>query len=926
MPLTLGQFSQRLTSSGVMSADDLRDWLSALPNDKRPSDGEQMARELVKQKQLTAHQASTIYSGKGSSLVLGNYVVLDKLGQGGMGVVLKAEHRRMARVVAIKVMSPAALKSPEMVKRFHREVQAAAKLEHPNIVTAHDADEVNGTHFLVMQFVDGDDLSAVVKKNGALPLDRAVDCILQAARGLEFAHRQGVIHRDIKPHNLLLSKEGVVKVLDMGLARIEEPMGSTREATLTSTGAVMGTIDYMSPEQALDTKTADARSDIYSLGCTLFYLLTGDVPFPADTMMKRLLAHREAPIPSLMDAVRRLGLRPDLDFSAGRDGVPTYARIDFVFQRMVAKKPQDRYGSMTEVIADLQRCVTAQMSPALAVSAPSQDAEFNEFLRRMSDSDHSQSPAGATAAVASAERTILLPSTSPLVPVDAATAEWKEGVSDTDPNALSGAKKSKRPRRSRGRVPSAKAKLIAAGVFAVVAVVGLTLWLGPSSSLTDGSGQTADNSTNKTDSAKATPKSNSSKSDPSPVAKSTTKPSSQGKPSGDAAGARSALAMNGAGDYVELAGLPELAAPLTMEAWVEPTDSQKGHLIFVGAPLWTTLAINDGVWMMSVMRKDRSFSVSKSSQPVAANRKVHVAGCWDGQKATLFVDGKRMYGTATAQGFEWPGLRQTYLGRNTTVGSPGVIGKLFGVRLSKSVRYTDDFSPAQTWTTDANTVALYQCDEGSGTALKDSSKAGRHGKIVGAKWTTADRPSDADWIELFNGKDLSGWKEMGVKFWSVTNGVIVGKTTSNSGWLMSERVYGDYELELEYKLSPGSNSGLFLRAWPEGNISGNQFREIQLLDDEAPAFTSLGRERRTGSIFGMVAPQTTPKVPANQWHRVRVNLQGQQVQVSINGIEVLKHTLNDLPPLGRIGLQLYPTQVEFRNIRVRPLDSATGSR
>ncbi len=293
MPPTISQFSQRLTSSGVMSADDLRDWLSVLPSEKRPSDGEQLARELVRQKRLTAHQASTIYSGKGSSLVLGNYVVLDKLGEGGMGVVLKAEHRRMARVVAIKVMSSAALKSAEMVKRFQREVQAAAKLEHPNIVTAHDADEVNGTHFLVMQFVDGDDLSAVVKKHGAQPLDRAVDFILQAARGLEFAHRHGVIHRDIKPHNLLLSKEGVVKVLDMRLARIEEPMGSTREATLTSTGAVMGTIDYMSPEQTLDTKTADARSDIYSLGCTLFYLLTGEVPFQADTMMKRLLAHRE---------------------------------------------------------------------------------------------------------------------------------------------------------------------------------------------------------------------------------------------------------------------------------------------------------------------------------------------------------------------------------------------------------------------------------------------------------------------------------------------------------------------------------------------------------------------------------------------------------------------------------------------------------
>ncbi len=916
MPLTLGQFSQRLTSSGVMAADDLRDWLSALPIDKRPSDGEQMARELVKQKRLTAHQAQAIYANKGSTLVFGNYVVLDKLGQGGMGVVLKAEHRRMARVVAIKVMSPAALKSPEMVKRFHREVQAAAKLEHPNIVTAHDADEVNGTHFLVMQFVDGDDLSAVVKKNGALPLDRAVDCILQAARGLEFAHRQGVIHRDIKPHNLLLSKEGVVKVLDMGLARIEEPMGSTREASLTNTGAVMGTIDYMSPEQALDTKTADARSDIYSLGCTLFYLVTGEVPFPADTMMKRLLTHREAPIPSLVGDAGQFG---------SEAGSLRYA-VNAIFQRMVAKTTQDRYGSMTEVIADLQRCLTSPVSAAPAVSAPSQDADFNEFLRRISESDRSRSPAGSTSPVASAERTIVLPSSPPLVSRDAATAEWKGGVSDTDPNTLSGVKKPKRSRRSRGRMPSAKAKLIATGIIGVVAVVGLTLWWWPSSSPTDGTGQTADNSTSEPDSAKATSSSNSSKTDRSPVAKSTTKPSSKGKPSGDAVNARAALAMNGAGDYVEILGLPELAAPLTLEAWVEPTQSRKGHLIFVGAPLWTTLELHDGYWMMSVIRKDRSVSISRSQEPVTVDRKVHVAGCWDGLKATLFVDGRRMYGTASAQGFDWPGLRQAYLGRNTTDGSPGVVGKLFGVRLSKSVRYTDDFSPAQTWTTDANTVALYPCDEGSGTVLKDSSKAGRHGKIVGAKWTTADRPSVVDWIELFNGKDLANWKPMGFNGWSVTNGVIFGKTTSNSGWLMSERVYGDYELELDYKIGSGSNSGLFLRAWPEGNISGNQFREIQLLDDKASAFSSLGRERRTGSVFGMVAPQTTPKVPANQWHRVRVHLQGQQVQVAINGVDILKHTLNDLPPLGRIGLQLYPTQVEFRNIRVRLLDSATGSR
>ena len=289
----------------------------------------------MKQNKLTAYQAQQVYAGKAKSLVLGNYVVLDKLGQGGMGMVLKAEHRRMDRTVALKVLSPSVMQSPEAVKRFQREVKAAAKLEHPNIVIAHDADEADGTHFLVMQYVDGQDLSAIVRSKGVLSVRQAVDCVLQAARGLEYAHQRGVIHRDIKPSNLLVTKDGAVRILDMGLARIEGEVGELAE--LTSTGAVMGTVDYMAPEQALSTRQADARSDVYSLGMTLWYLLAGRPAYEGDTLMARLLAHRDAPLPSLDD------VRPDAPRS-----------LSDVFQKMVAKRAEDRYQSMAEVIIALE--------------------------------------------------------------------------------------------------------------------------------------------------------------------------------------------------------------------------------------------------------------------------------------------------------------------------------------------------------------------------------------------------------------------------------------------------------------------------------------------------------------------------------------------------------------------------------------------
>jgi serine/threonine protein kinase len=337
MATNLETVVKQLTDSGIVAPGKLEKFV--LPQ-ADPKTANELVAALVKQKHLTPFQAQHVKAGKAKALILGNYTVLDMIGAGGMGQVFKAEHRRMERIVAIKMLPPAMTKNATALARFQREVKAAAKLRHPHIVAADDADEANGSHFLVMEYVEGRDLSAHVKKNGPFSVEKAVNYILQAARGLEFAHSEGVVHRDIKPANLLLDKKGVVKILDMGLARIDVAGGDVAaQSELTGTGAIMGTVDYMAPEQGVSTHGVDARADIYSLGCTLHYLLIGKPVYGGETAMAKLLAHHHHLIP---------------DLGALREEVPE--QVNAIFRKLVAKEVEDRYQTMTEVIADLQSC------------------------------------------------------------------------------------------------------------------------------------------------------------------------------------------------------------------------------------------------------------------------------------------------------------------------------------------------------------------------------------------------------------------------------------------------------------------------------------------------------------------------------------------------------------------------------------------
>jgi WD40 repeat protein/serine/threonine protein kinase len=317
-----------------------------------------LAGELVRRGWLTPYQANQVLPGRAADLVLGQYLLLERLGQGGMGQVFKARHLLLGRIVALKVIRKDRLNNPDAVRRFRREIRAAAQLSHPNVILAFDAEEAGGTHFLAMEYVEGTDLAKLLKERGALPVREACDYVRQAALGLQHAYERGLVHRDVKPSNLLLSGKPdtplanrTIKVLDLGLARVADPLRHDESShTLTAEGAVMGTPDYIAPEQIEESREVDIRVDIYSLGCTLYHLLTGRPPFPGGSLGRKLSRHLTAE-PAAVESLR-------LDLPPG---------LPIVVRQMMAKRPEDRH----QTPADVARALTAfTEGPAETVPPP----------------------------------------------------------------------------------------------------------------------------------------------------------------------------------------------------------------------------------------------------------------------------------------------------------------------------------------------------------------------------------------------------------------------------------------------------------------------------------------------------------------------------------------------------------------------------
>ncbi|MGO9466918.1 MAG: serine/threonine-protein kinase [Isosphaeraceae bacterium] len=329
------QFWQSALRSGLTDARSLSACWNAIPPEKRHAPehlDRRLARQAIGAGALTRWQAQQLFAGRTKGFKVDRYLLLDVIGEGGMGRVYLATDTRLKRRVALKILAPDRVNNPRAVARFRREGLLGAQLQHENLVRIYDFGEWSGRCYLVMEYIEGKNVGKLIAEQGPMSPPLAVRLIRQVALGLEHAHRKGLIHRDVNPQNILVTQEGTAKLADLGLV-----LDLAAEDRFTREGATIGTYDYLAPEQARDSHAADIRSDVYSLGCTLYHLISGQVPFSVPSLLEKLIAHQT------MDPTPLEQLVP---------GLP--AGLGDVVARMMEKSPEDRYATPLQVALALQ--------------------------------------------------------------------------------------------------------------------------------------------------------------------------------------------------------------------------------------------------------------------------------------------------------------------------------------------------------------------------------------------------------------------------------------------------------------------------------------------------------------------------------------------------------------------------------------------
>ncbi|MBI1348705.1 protein kinase [bacterium] len=682
-----------------------------------------------------------------STKVFGQYELLEELGSGGMGQVFRARHTKLGRIVAIKMLPADRFQSADAVARFEREMRAVGLLQHPHIVTAHDAGEIDGRHFLVMEFVAGEDLTHLLARTGPLPVPEVCEMGRQTALGLQHIQENQLVHRDIKPSNLMLvsprhaKAQPTIKILDLGLALLGTP-DQISPGELTSTGQVMGTVDYMAPEQALDTHHVDIRADLYSLGATLFKLLTGRAPLEdptRNTVMKRLLAlDREQP-------PRLSTLRGDCP-----------AGLCDLIERLLAKSPDGRPTEPHDVAeelarfavgADLRRLLepSSEPLPAVLLNPAHASTIVNATQHQTTESVSRSSPKRIgpprfpfTWCLALAVLLPVLLGVIVYIATDAGTVtveapdDLKEGlrvaVLRNGSTVVDGWQIQPGANSHRLRTGSVELQLESG--------VGDSFELEPQGDLLVKRGGTVAYRLARRPAQTTTP---------------ITRPSATTEPPGSepAMSPTENLALQFDGSQGDIV-LPDLrrddAQPFTIECRVRNVGNLVLPILRINgrAPVQLHLA---SLKPHGAERNETNKIARDVSGPqISASAWTHLAYVVDVSESRLFVDGRVIASKPGSPPV--PALSakfsESWIGnevRDTSFPSRPFQGEIDEIRISRVTRYSKDYQPVHRHEPDAETLALYHCDEGQGAILQDSSGNNHHGQVTGIKWTRSGEPT-----------------------------------------------------------------------------------------------------------------------------------------------------------------------------------------